>query len=285
MLSRNKLASKLNTINSRPKINTISQERKFEIDPNRNYDYVRDPDQLMILWEKIGEFMEIHPNIKTWDDAMAANPKWYDFSDPKNLKLSVFFNDRINGNIPESIKELIEISNSSCNDEDFMSILNNLIDKMSKFSGTSKYDKRIFEKDQELVEKKKFYSWHYRSLSKINRINWLNGAWEYFVNLLESYFGPNFFNYDDLKSKVCTESNYYEFAKLFDQSVFYMQRLKPVAPMTTSFRNKINSLWSSTFFFWCWSEDFPNPPNHIYSNFRIPDFEMPLYEQRIKENS
>ena len=34
---------------------------------------------------------------------MQQNPEWYDFSDAKNKKLSIFFNEYICGNIPDSI--------------------------------------------------------------------------------------------------------------------------------------------------------------------------------------
>lgn len=285
MLSRNKLISRLNFINNRPKNNIISQERKFEIDLDNNYDYINDPDQLMNLWNETSNFVQKHPEIETWDEAMQQNPEWYDFSDAKNKKLSIFFNEYIRGNIPDSIKKIIENSLSSFDGKDFMSILKNLIKEISKFNGEPIYNKKIFEIDFQRFKDQQFYSWHYRSLSKTNRINWLNGAWQYFVDLLESFFGSKYFDYKSLRNLICTESNYYEFARIFDTSVFEMRNLEPVAPMTINMWNKIDTLWHSTFYFWCYSNEFENKPDHKYNNFHIPDHEIPLYEQRIRFNS
>lgn len=286
MFSRNQLESRLNTICRRPENNTISQERHHEINLNSDNDYVRDPDQLMDLWEQIGKFTEMHPEIKTWDDAMAKNPDWYNFKDPRNKKLSVFFNYRRSGNMPESIKDIIQRLSSSCSGKDFMSILNDLIEQILKFeiSCEPKFNKKIFDNDFKYVDTQRFFFLHYRSLSKINRINWLNGAWQYFVNLLESFFGPSFTDFKRLKNVLCTENNYYEFAEAFDTSVWQMRSLKQIQPMTTNMRDKINKLWSATFFFWCCSDEFQNKPNHKYYPFFMSDDSRQLYEQRIREN-
>lgn len=82
----------------------------YEHDPASNYDYVRNSDTLVNLWEELGEFVNKYPNLFTWDEVMEVNQEWSDMRSPLNKKRMVFFNYRMKGDTPESIKMCLRMN-------------------------------------------------------------------------------------------------------------------------------------------------------------------------------
>ncbi|KAK8836730.1 hypothetical protein M9Y10_037247 [Tritrichomonas musculus] len=281
MFARNPLIQKISNIYNRPQNNTLTQERRYEVKLNSSHDYISDSDEKIKLWEEVGNFTHKYPEVKQWDEAMAINKKWYDFSNPSNKKCCIYFKYRVEGIIPESVRELLEPDcPNGCND--FISILKKLIDDFSRFTGFAIYDENIFKNDLQKVKHQNFFSWHYQSLCKKNRVHWLNGAWRYFVDILELFFGPEFLDYQSLRLKACTESNYYDFAAIFDHAVYHLRCLEPVAPMTVNMKETLNELWGGLWYFWAYSNEFEFAPVNKYpTECKMGMTEM---EQRVKEN-
>lgn len=119
----------------------------------------------------------------------------------------------------------------------------------------------IFSAYEDLIHSRSFYSWDFFMMTKNERISFINGLFQYFLDILlsEKYVT----DVNAFRGFVITEDLFPQFIKLFDSILFDMrEHYKNDLP--TNLYTKINELWNATFYFNFYSQCLNDPPKNSY---------------------
>lgn len=113
----------------------------------------------------------------------------------------------------------------------------------------------IFSSFKMQVFSRSFFSWDYQLMTKKERIEFINGAYQCYLDILLSEKIES--NVDRFRGKVITEDIYKDFVWIFD-GVLYQLRENENLP--ENFWNKINCLWLTVYYFKFYHDEFENAP-------------------------